>query len=197
MGLEHDRCSLVWGAPDDDGGSPVKHYIVEKMNLKDGLWKEVKKVDKPECDVLDLVEGDKYKFRVRAVNDQGESENLINDKEILARDQFDPPDPPTDLNLTNWDSTFADLEWGVPQNDNGSPVLKYIIQAKVGKATTWSNVKEVKHPDHATKIENLTPNSEYQFRVIAVNKAGPSEPSEVSKPIIAKPRFRKYLLSIV
>lgn len=30
---------------------------------------------------------------------------------------------------------------------------------------------------------------EYEFRVIAVNKVGPSIPSDISKSVVAKPRF--------
>lgn len=40
-------------------------------------------------------------------------------------------------------------------------------------------------------VPNLTEGEEYEFRVIAVNKGGPGEPSEASKPVIAKPRFCK------
>lgn len=34
---------------------------------------------------------------------------------------------------------------------------------------------------------------EYEFRIVAVNKAGPSPPSDPSKSVVAKPRFCKYL----
>lgn len=39
-------------------------------------------------------------------------------------------------------------------------------------------------------VPNLTPNEEYEFRVIAVNKGGSSDPSDPSKSVIAKPRNR-------
>jgi len=45
------------------------------------------------------------------------------------------------------------------------------------------------------RVNNLIENMEYQFRVIAVNKAGNSEPSEPTKTLIAKPRFCKTLSS--
>jgi hypothetical protein len=37
-------------------------------------------------------------------------------------------------------------------------------------------------------VPNLTPNEEYEFRVVARNKGGLSDPSDASKPVITKPR---------
>lgn len=45
------------------------------------------------------------------------------------------------------------------------------------------------------KQEGLIEGCEYQFRVRAVNKGGPSKPSPPSLPMIAKTRFRKQLLT--
>lgn len=44
-------------------------------------------------------------------------------------------------------------------------------------------------------VPNLTEGEEYEFRVIAVNKGGPGEPSDASRPVIAKPRFRKLMIN--
>lgn len=44
------------------------------------------------------------------------------------------------------------------------------------------------------KVPKLEEGVQYQFRVRAVNKAGPGEPSEETNPHTAKPRWRKYTL---
>ncbi|CAH8566640.1 unnamed protein product [Schistosoma rodhaini] len=185
--LAAKKCVLEWDPPEDDGGSPIKHYVVEKMDVSDGNWKLVKNAKTPQCEV-DLEEGHKYKFRVRAVNNEGESDNLEVEKEVLARDVCDPPDAPTGLEIEDYDRDHAKLKWLPPRRDNGAPVLKYILEAKAKSKNKWEMVKEVSDP--AAKVD-LKEGEEYQFRVIAVNKAGKSEPSEISKPLIAKPRLLK------
>ena len=41
-------------------------------------------------------------------------------------------------------------------------------------------------------IDGLTENKSYEFRVRAVNKGGKGEPSDPTKPIIAKSRFGEF-----
>ncbi|TPP56261.1 Twitchin [Fasciola gigantica] len=185
--LSAKKCTLEWDPPEDDGGKPIKHYVVEKMDTADGQWKLVKNAKQPKCDV-DLEEGKKYKFRVRAVNDEGESDNLETEKETLARDICDPPDSPTALAVEDYDRDRADLKWNPPRKDNGAPVTKYIIEAKQKSKNKWEPVKEVPSPNATVPLKE---GEEYEFRVIAVNKAGKSEPSEATKPMIAKPRLLK------
>ena len=42
------------------------------------------------------------------------------------------------------------------------------------------------------KVEELVEDNEYIFRVIAENKVGPGEPSQPSKPVMARDPWRKY-----
>ena len=46
----------------------------------------------PEAEVTGLQEGKKYKFRVKAVNKEGESEPLENDELILAKNPYGKSD---------------------------------------------------------------------------------------------------------
>jgi hypothetical protein len=44
-------------------------------------------------------------------------------------------------------------------------------------------------------VPDLTEGQEYEFRVIATNSAGQSEPSEPSDTVIAKARYCKYFFN--
>ncbi len=79
-------CKLAWQSPEDDGGKPVTGYVVEKLDK--GRWVPVGKCKEPEMDVGGLQEGKEYQFRVRAVNDEGESENLETEHATVAKNPF-------------------------------------------------------------------------------------------------------------
>lgn len=83
---------LKWKKPEDDGGCPIKEYEVEKMDVATGKWVRVGRVpgDRPfpEMVVTGLTPGAEYKFRVSAVNDEGDSEPLVAEKAIIAKNPF-------------------------------------------------------------------------------------------------------------
>jgi len=58
----------------------------------------------------------------------------------------------------------------------------------------WVDAATVPGDKTAGRVETVEEGHEYEFRIVAVNKAGPSEPSDPSKPVIAKPRFCKLSL---
>lgn len=69
-------------------GKPVTGYVVEKLNKATGRWVPVGKTDDTEMEVKGLQEGEEYEFRVKAVNEEGESEPLKTDHSIIAKNPY-------------------------------------------------------------------------------------------------------------
>lgn len=88
----------------------------------------------------------------------------------------------------DWDTDHVDLKWDPPIKDGGSPITGYIIEKKDKDGTTWTKAVELDGPVCEGRIPNLIEGETYEFRVKAVNAAGPGEPSQKSKAITAKPR---------
>lgn len=61
----------------------------------------------------------------------------------------------------------------------------------------WEKAATVGGNKTKASIPNLTEGHEYEFRVIAVNKGGPGDPSDPSEVITCKPKFREYDSAIV
>lgn len=72
----------------------------------------------------------------------------------------------------------------------GAPIEKYIIE-KMGKDGEWTFGVEIPNGETKGTVPGLTYGETYKFRVKAVNKVGPGEPSNTTDPVTCKPRRRK------
>lgn len=107
--------------------------------------------------------------------------------------RIDEPGKPGTPEIVDYDNLGVNLKWEKPQSDGGAPIEKYIIQKKDKYKPDWEKACEVPGDATEARVEDLKERGEYQFRVIAVNKAGPGEPSDASKMQIIKHRARMLL----
>lgn len=184
-------CDLSWKPPDDDGGVPIDHYEIEKMDASTGKWVTVGKATGTNFHVDGLKKGQSYMFRVKAVNKEGASDPLQTEKATLARNPYDEPGKPGKPVATDWDVDRISLEWEKPASDGGAPITGYIVEMKSKHSKEWTKALEIKEPTTSGTVMGLKEGEEYQFRVRAVNKAGAGEASDPSDRIIAKARNRK------
>ena len=91
--IRADHIKIKWKKTEDAGGSPVTGYVVEKMDMDTGRWVNAGEVG-PNDDsftATGLTPKKKYKFRVKAVNKEGESEPLETDEAFTARNPYGNP----------------------------------------------------------------------------------------------------------
>jgi hypothetical protein len=58
----------------------------------------------------------------------------------------------------------------------------------------WEKCAEITGDVSTGKVPDLIEGNTYEFRVRAVNKAGPGEPSDATKPHLARPKNRTIKL---
>lgn len=188
--INAEGATVSWNPPDDDGGEPLEEYVVEAQDVDEkGKFIVVGKVPAgtTELKVKGLKNKGNYKFRVKAVNKEGESDPLQSDKHYQIKDPWDPPGKPGRPHVTDVDSTQVSLEWDPPQKDGGAPVDEYIIEVRDPTSKEWNKIATSKTPN--ATVTGLTEGKEYQFRVKAVNKAGPGQPSEPCEKIKCQPKY--------
>ena len=85
-----------------------------------------------------------------------------------------------------------DMKWAPPADDGGAPIEKYLIE-KRSRYGRWEPGAEVPGTQTSGTVKDLVAGEEYEFRIIAVNKGGQSEPSDPSDAKVAKPRKRNSI----
>uniref|UniRef100_A0A671V3B8 Neurofascin homolog (chicken) a n=1 Tax=Sparus aurata TaxID=8175 RepID=A0A671V3B8_SPAAU len=92
----------------------------------------------------------------------------------------DRPDPPMDLDLSDPAARSVRLTW-IPGNDHRSPITQFLVQFEEDRwePGRWQDLST--YPgDLNSVILQLAPFVNYQFRVIAINSVGQSQPSRPS-----------------
>lgn len=101
------------------------------------------------------------------------------------------PGEPLAVTASDIDSSSLTLSWQPPSQDGGAPVTGYYVERRTGFNPRWVAVN--RSPVHITKmdISDLTEGREYEFRVIAENEVGSSQPSAMAGPFKAQEPYGK------
>jgi len=184
-------CRLEWKCPEDNGGSQIIQYEVEKMDDASGSWLPVGQPKGASMDVKNLVENHNYMFLVRAVNKDGDSPDLMTDDFVTAKNPFDVPTQPGKPKVENWGPSWAEVSWKAPEDDGGAAVTEYKLEMRDADKRHWQDVATVKETQVTVEKCGIEVGREYIFRVTAYNAGGESETSEPSNAIEAMDRFVK------
>ena len=188
-----ESCSAAWGAPEDDGGSPVLYYIVERAQGSQGdSWVPCGRATAPatELKVAGLTQDKEYRLRVFAVSAQGESESLVCVDSFVTENPFQCPGAPGRPEMRDWDTDHFDMMWTAPRNDGGSRVLGYELEARVYREPAWFKAGEVRLQMERGVVEGLELGQSYAVRVRARNAAGWGPWSIESEQLVCKHKVR-------
>ncbi len=148
-------------------------YRVERSTDGIGGWTTAATLAQNETTATDpdLAANTTYYYRVIATTEAGDAS--VSDV-ISTTTLLDPPAPPVLLAVTPSSSTSIDLSWS-----NVASATGYRIEMSLDGGLTW-NEAGTQGADVTTFSDGgLAPATTYWYRVIAINAAGESAPSDV------------------
>lgn len=109
----------------------------------------------------------------------------------------DKPDSPGTPNIKDVDKNLVELEWTAPIKDGGARITGYLVEKKRVGSDVWEPATADGLPVIGTSAkitEGLVEDADYEFRVRAVNAAGPGDPSIPSDLVkVAKKKGKEDL----
>uniref|UniRef100_H2YFC9 non-specific serine/threonine protein kinase n=1 Tax=Ciona savignyi TaxID=51511 RepID=H2YFC9_CIOSA len=185
-GTTAEKCTISWRAPERDGGAPIINYVVEKRETSHLAWVLVNpSVEGTTCKISKLLADNEYIFRVRAENKYGVGDALES-VEIIAKNPFTTPSAPQSLEVTSVNNNSVTLAWGRPKHDGGSEIAGYAVEKKIRSGLRWIRANKKTILDMRYKVQDLSENQEYEFRVFAKNDKGLSDPATLNQVITVK-----------
>uniref|UniRef100_A0A7M4ERL2 Myomesin 2 n=1 Tax=Crocodylus porosus TaxID=8502 RepID=A0A7M4ERL2_CROPO len=183
VGTRNTRTSVVvqWDKPKH--GEDLFGYYIDYSVVGSNHWESSnhKPIKYNRFVVHGLDTGEKYIFRVKAVNAIGTSENSQESEPITVQAALTCPSYPYGITLLNCDGHSMTLGWKLPRFSGGSPVLGYYIDKREAHHRNWHEVNSSPIKERIYTVEDLTENSFYEFKIAATNIVGIGQPSDPSE----------------
>ena len=186
--ITKQRAVITWQPPASNGGEEITGYIVERSTNGTGRWVRQNKTPLRDMSFTadDLTEGTEYRFRVTALNRRGESSPSNPCTPFTAMNPYDVPGAPDAPQVSDVTDNSMKVTWQPPTHDGGSPVISYYLEHKISTELRWSPATSDQLTSTEYAVRKLKTGTEYQFRVVAVNKAGAGKWSAPSSDVICK-----------
>jgi len=105
----------------------------------------------------------------------------------------DKPDPVSNLTAKDITPNSLKLTWSAPVSDGGCDITGYVVEKREGNRRIWQSVGTATATE--IDVQGLFEGNQYNFRVIAENVVGGSEPVELSDMVTAKNQFGESSIS--
>ncbi|XP_058490526.1 myomesin-1 isoform X1 [Solea solea] len=136
-----------------------------------------------------LMTGEKYVFRVRAVNAAGLSQFSPESEPVEVKAAIASPAPPFGISVLECVRDSMVLAWKQPTFIGGADVTGYFVDYREvidGLPGKWheANIRAIS--ERAYRVSDLKENMKYQFQVRAANMAGVGIPSRPSNTFLCE-----------
>ena len=171
---------LTWELPQDTGTSAVTGFVIEAAAdiTAASPWSKLDSVGPAETTFKHggLAPGATRFYRVFATNDEGRSSP--SNMATARTENPMAPSAPRNLTALAVGEDAVDLAWEAPQDTGTSAIESYRVQ--VFRGNTWVDLAIITDPSNLSfRHGGLTANTEYRYRVLAVNEVGDGTPAEV------------------
>ncbi|XP_062979003.1 obscurin [Elgaria multicarinata webbii] len=158
-------------------------FCVELENkCQNFRWLRNKEELKPNNRISLTSSGKEYSMIIRDCKMEDAGEIVFVADECRTSTQFTvsapkkpPSHPPIDPVVKNKTETSVMLAWSPPKMDRPIPIDGYLVERKKLTGFTWLRCHESLVPETEFTVSNLTEESDYQFRVSALNNYGQSD----------------------
>nr|XP_046245190.1 myosin-binding protein C, cardiac-type isoform X3 [Scatophagus argus] len=182
LSVGEDSCIVQWDPPQFDGGQPIIGYVLERKKKKSYRWMRLNFDPYPETtyEAKRMIEGVAYEMRVYAVNSIGMSRHSPASQPFVP---VAPTSEPIGLCVEDISDTSISLKWRPPERIGSAELEGYEVEYCKEGTDEWIPATEGLTERTSLIVRNLTTGDKLQFRVRALNMAGPSAPATLAQPV--------------